>query len=356
MTGGGQAEKTGDVDLDFGLPDGNIMAGQFLVPFPPIPMSMNCAWPTLLASDLSSDPNLGFLPSHNLSHSAAAPNCSPSGESVLFLSQHLSPPIETDSTVRAESTPDSPSFTATSSAKTPQPTEPVHYVRQLADLNVQLYEHAETLPALSTATRDREPTLDGRVFAIDKTFGMTQTLIDMISRLYPRAGAYSDFAPDQGTILLLQSCANRVFDIYEVIFGHMRGCIQHKLTPVTTDGKTLLLPQLRIGSFAPPSPAAITMHMLMVVMMASSLFDQLQEVLGVWRGDTSGHRWGCRERTEVQLAVGTASRFPDFTAEAKSEVSRRASAVAGEILSTRQLLLGMSGSQTVGSMTNVMSA
>jgi len=231
----------------------------------------------------------------------------------------------------------------------------VHYVRQLADLNVQLYEHAETLPPLSMATRDRTPTLDGRMFAIDKTFGMTQTLIDVINRLYPRAGTSSEFVPDQGTVLLLLSCANRVFDIYEVIFGHMRGCIQHQLTPVTADGKTLMLPQLRIGTFAPPTPAAIAMHMLMVVMMASSLFDQLQEVLGVWRGATSDHKWGSLGRTEVELAVGTASHVPDFTDEARSEVSRRASVVAGEIVSTRQLLLGMSGNQTVGSMTKTMS-
>lgn len=184
--------------------------------------------------------------------------------------------------------------------------------------------------------------MDGRLFAIDKTFSMTQTLVDLVGRLYPPPDTDATGDVDQGTILLLLSCANRVFDIYELIVGHMRGCIKHKLTPVTSDGKTLLLPQLRIGSFAPPTPAAMAVHMLMVVLMASNLFDQLQQVLGVWRTDrtgVSGPAMGTRRWTEVELAIGARSRFPDFTDEARSEVSRRASAVAGEILSTRQLLL-----------------
>lgn len=184
--------------------------------------------------------------------------------------------------------------------------------------------------------------MDGRVFAIDKTFSMTQTLVDLVGRIYPPPDADPGCEVDQGTILLLLSCANRVFDVYEVILGHMRGCIKHKLTPVTSDGKTLLLPQLRIGSFAPPTPTAMAVHMLMVVLMASNLFEQLQQVLGVWmtdRADVAGPTVGARRRSEVDLAIEVRSRISGFIDEARSEVSRRASAVAGEILSTRQLLL-----------------
>lgn len=65
---------------------------------------------------------------------------------------------------------------------TNSPTEPccqdntlssASYVRQLADLNVRLFEHAEILPPVNTVITDRMPSLDGRVFAIDETFRMT---------------------------------------------------------------------------------------------------------------------------------------------------------------------------------------
>lgn len=146
------------------------------------------------------------------------------------------------------------------SASAPEPSvqddlsSSVNYVHQLADLNARLFEHAEKLPPVSTVITDKIPSLDGRVFAIDETVRMTQTLIDILKRIYPHTfhtAPPADFVPDQGTVLLIMSCSNCVFDIYEIIFSHMRGCIMHRITPVGKDGKTILLPQLRTGSFAP---------------------------------------------------------------------------------------------------------
>src|SRR5207247_412974 len=117
----------------------------------------------------------------------------------------------------------------------------------------------------------------------DETFKMTQKFVDTIGRLYSNAGLVSESVPDSGTILLLLSCANRVFDVYEAIVGHMRCCIEHILTPVHDNGQTVAIPPFRIGGFAMPTPAAITMHMLVVILMASNLFDQLLQVLGVRR-------------------------------------------------------------------------
>ncbi|KAK0639805.1 hypothetical protein B0T16DRAFT_463442 [Cercophora newfieldiana] len=117
------------------------------------------------------------------------------------------------------------------------------------------------------------------------------------------------------------------------------------------------LPPFKIGSFSVPSPAAMTMHMLIVILMASNLFDQLQEVLGVRNiaASTSSPSplQSSHDRFEVEVAVGTRSHFPEFTDEAKSEVSRRARLVAGELVNTRQLLLDMPGMRSSVSMTKL---
>ena len=75
------------------------------------------------------------------------------------------------------------------------------------------------------------------------------------------------------------------------------------------------------------------MHMLMVVVMASGLFDQLQEALGF--SSSSLSKSACMG-VEIEMKE---RRFPDFAEEAREEVLERARAVAGDIKSTRVLLL-----------------
>ncbi|KAK3331808.1 hypothetical protein B0T19DRAFT_472826 [Cercophora scortea] len=254
---------------------------------------------------------------------------------------------------------------ASSDASTPpeeatlQDVDPTQCIRQLAELNVKLYEHAEILPAVTMDPNGQLPTSDGRLFPIDETFTITQAFIDVVDRLYPRVGRVSHFVPDHATVLLLLSCANRVFDIYQIIIGHMKACIAHRVTPVTADGRAISLPKIRIGRYAPPSPAAITMHMLMVILMASNLFDQLQDVLGVWwNGDTATTApvQSGPERAEVELAVGQRARFPEFTDEAKSAMAVRAARVAKEIVGTRQQLLNTPGMRGDGMMNELWNA
>jgi hypothetical protein len=228
----------------------------------------------------------------------------------------------------------------------------VHYVRQLADLNVRLCEHMSMLPPLHNAssTKGIVPSPNGIHFPIDETFSLTQSLIDHLKHLYPpNSVLHPPCTPDQGTILLLMSCSGRVFDIYEVIFGHMRGCINHNITPVTSTGKTILLPQVRIGAYTPPKAAAIAMQMLLIVLLAAELFDQLQEALGVWR-----HRRGPPTNNSSHALIeglghatgavaGPERRYPDFTEDTRSEMERRATTVAAEIGNMRQRLLSLPG-------------
>lgn len=229
----------------------------------------------------------------------------------------------------------------------------VQYVRQLADLNVRLCEHMNMLPPLhidggSASEAGRVPSMNGQHFPIDKTFSFTQSLIDHLKQLYPRSGPSPSFIPDQGTLLLIMSCSGRVFDIYEVIFGHMRGCVNHNITPVTSSEQTIVLPQLRIGAYSPPKPTAIAMQMLLIVLLASELFDQLQEVLGVAQHSKTPLKSSHGNFENLELAVWTRRLYPEFTEDTRSEMERRANRVAAEIVGMRQRLLSLPGMTGAG--------
>ncbi|KAJ4382495.1 hypothetical protein N0V85_008584 [Neurospora sp. IMI 360204] len=208
----------------------------------------------------------------------------------------------------------------------PQALTPYSPVRQLANLNVSLYEHLCLIPQLFSNLGLPTPTpvvridvLEKRLLAIDHTFQLTQELIDIAGKLYPRSGPLSgDDAPtvprrgtgvplaqDQGTILLLLSCAQRVCDVYDLMLSNMRRCL-------------------------PPTAKAVPLHMLMVVMMASNLFDQLQEVLGLWRHNEQGQHAGL-EVVDLQ--------YPDFGREAKEAIRKKARDVTMEIVSIRQIIM-----------------
>lgn len=240
--------------------------------------------------------------------------------------------------------------------------DPVHYVRQLADLNVRLCEHMNMLPPLDSAasTPGMVPSPDGLVFPIDETFSLTQSLIDHLKHLYPPSVLDRTCPkPDQSTLLLIMSCSGRVFDIYEVIFGHMSGCVNHNITPVTSAGKTMLLPQVRIGAYTPPTAAAIAMQMLLIVLLAAELFDQLQEALGVWRHRRAPTADNSHSRIEGQglehAVVGPKRRYPDFAESTRSEMEQRATTVAAEIGNMRQRLLSLPGMAGAGALQALLS-
>lgn len=237
------------------------------------------------------------------------------------------------------------------------------HIRRLADLAVKLYDQFNMLPPVCDEVTQkvvkgnmRDPGMTSQLIAIDEVFKMTQALIDIMIDFYPPDGKPSRVIPDQGAVLLLLSCTDRVLDIFELLFAHMRACLANKFIPMLPNGKPWALPELRIGSYTPPAPTAITMHMLTIILMASHLFDQLQEVLGVGRHGAGASQdatvvLASHDPLEVDLAVGIRSKFPDFTEEAKLAVTRRARSVASDIISARGLLLslpGMGGSGSFG--------
>ncbi|KAH7631470.1 hypothetical protein B0T09DRAFT_356023 [Sordaria sp. MPI-SDFR-AT-0083] len=235
----------------------------------------------------------------------------------------------------------------------PQALTPYSPVRQLANLNVSLYEHLCLIPqlysnrGLPTLTPVlRIDVLEKRLLAIDRSFQLTQELIDIVGKLYPRSAPLSGNAPtvhrtgtgvplaqDQATVLLLLSCAQRVCDVYDLMLSHLRKCMKRNSLPHFDEGlKPVRLPPFRVaGVYAPPTDKAVTLHMFMVMMMASNLFDQLQEVLGLWRHDEHGGV----EVDDLQ--------YPAFGREAKETIRKKARDVTMEIVGIRQIVMSFPG-------------
>ncbi|PGH32794.1 hypothetical protein GX50_04395 [[Emmonsia] crescens] len=213
-----------------------------------------------------------------------------------------------------------------------RPNMTVQHVRKLADLNVKLCEHAAKLPPVSTKFCDIQISLANRVFEIDETFCLIQSLIDVINAIYSHilssgkqqpeeTSSYPSFppsstllfsqnnqkdqpsihhmnktapstpkshVPDRATFLLILSCYDRVMDIYQCLFTHIECCIQHFATPMKSEAQATQLPELIIGSYKPPMESAVAMKMFLFHTMARQLFMQLQTVLGAHEPQTTG--------------------------------------------------------------------
>ncbi|KAK2767370.1 hypothetical protein FQN53_006456 [Emmonsiellopsis sp. PD_33] len=199
------------------------------------------------------------------------------------------------------------------------PTTAAQYVRQLADLNVGLCENAAKLPPESVNPSDVIASLGGRVLAIEDSFSLIQSLMDVVNAVYsgPEAPteqipqgsatpspfsfitrnppctqgsqlgpiALSRHVPDQATVLLVLSCYERAMGIFQILLTHIESCLKNPVFPTSSNGSPALLPQLQIGSFQPRIESAVAMKMLLFLIMAQQLFDQLQHVLRVPKYD-----------------------------------------------------------------------
>ena len=102
--------------------------------------------------------------------------------------------------------------------------------------------------------------------------------------------------------------------------------------------KPVRLPPFRVaGVYAPPTDKAVTLHMFMVMMMASNLFDQMQEVLGLWRHDSE------HEHEYEQVEGVDVPQYPDFGKEEKEKIRKKARDVTMEIVSIRQIIMSFPG-------------
>lgn len=225
-------------------------------------------------------------------------------------------------------------------------------VQELSDLNVELYAHSSSIPRPPKSTT--EPlSWKGKDFAIDRTFQLSQKMIEVLNRLYPRsletlppnrltpASSTSQSSPsqgeltsgntnqgrtapyvDQGSLLLILSCYLRLIDTYDNIFGNMQACLDR--SSITAPEDYVNLPNVTVGSFSFPTTSAL--QITMILHLASQLLDRLREVTGSIRTTSNDDSDPGRARDE-DAAGGSAVDITTMTLEAvtsrQNELVRR---------------------------------
>lgn len=212
---------------------------------------------------------------------------------------------------------------------------PAALTRQLAELLISLEEHASLIPPLSIHRLSSEQQPSGPYFSLDRTFHLTQTLIDLYLQLTktiihreptdirrPPSGSLSSFEPflnpndlsspqlsqehalkppssfdgasrttnvtpvvtsdprphqNHASILLILSCHHRLIDMWESIFSHIPAIPAHVF------GQHCL--KFKIGSFVPSTPSsAVPMEIIMVVELATQLLERIRELVDELEG------------------------------------------------------------------------
>jgi hypothetical protein len=215
-------------------------------------------------------------------------------------------------------------------------------IKNLSKLSLDLYEHAELIPPVPgyVSCSSAQPSGAGentieamsdstqvlltevqetREFPIDATFHLITALVDIISYLnavntpkhhelssdimatghpYTRArhgearsdeitfDKVSDAVPapncrpvDYATITHVVSCYNRLMDIYECLFGHIKTCIERSVPPISSDGRPFSLPAVRIGTYQVPETKAIRLQVMTLLQMSASVGEGIQSLL-----------------------------------------------------------------------------
>ncbi|PYH95599.1 hypothetical protein BO71DRAFT_418445 [Aspergillus ellipticus CBS 707.79] len=157
-------------------------------------------------------------------------------------------------------------------------------IRELSELNVELYAHATTVsyPPVSSP----EPlTWANKDVAIDQTFQLSQRLIETINKRYPRyketandtteIGSSPGQQIDQGSCLLILSCYTRLIETYDRIFANMQACLDR--ASVTPPECYVGLPGVQVGSFSMPQSSAL--QIVTILQLARHLLTRMGELI-----------------------------------------------------------------------------
>lgn len=183
------------------------------------------------------------------------------------------------------------------------------WVRKLSNINVQLFQHAAMIPPVHDSqpkvSTPSEAGWNAKELAVDKTFHLSQLLIEILNHLHPRflstpssvscpptppGSRHCSLNPssatmsplssaaslDQGSILLVLSSYLRLIDAYDRIFRHVHASVAE--TRVTAKDRQVRLPQLTIGTFSPP-PSSV-MQISQVVHLAETLLTHIRKLVG----------------------------------------------------------------------------
>jgi hypothetical protein len=224
-------------------------------------------------------------------------------------------------------------------------TSPASTIRNLANLNIALYDCAAKLPSMPEAGVNTAGIAShGRssrkrtIFAIDELFRLTSEFIDVIKYPSREACDTSTIPPtkdskpsstealslvaynqhlshagpgvtatgsgrsfshvDEGTMLMIMSCHCRLTEIYLSIFQMMQACIEYSVAPQKEKNWAIVLPRLQVGSHAAPpmqvdantslSSTTSSMYMVMITMLSSQLCEKLADMMRVGDEEISG--------------------------------------------------------------------
>ncbi|GAM33370.1 hypothetical protein TCE0_004f00219 [Talaromyces pinophilus] len=152
-------------------------------------------------------------------------------------------------------------------------------IRGLSDLNVEMFTLSSTIPKPPTSI-SQPLSWKNKDFAIDKTLQLSQRLIEVLDKLYPRNSesnnhimtppqedalpvlAPNDSPPfDQSSFLLVLSCYQRLIETYHDIFGNMQACLDRSM--VTAREDYVQMPDMKVGSFSVPDSSALQITMVL---------------------------------------------------------------------------------------------
>lgn len=152
-------------------------------------------------------------------------------------------------------------------------------IRGLSDLNVEMFTLSATIPKPPTSL-SQPHSWKNKDFAIDKTFQLSQQLIEVLDNLYPRTPDSSScimppmqedtfsvsaatISPsfDQSSFLLVLSCYQRLIETYHDIFGNMQACLDRSTTTSRED--YVQMPNMKVGAFTLPDSSALQITMIL---------------------------------------------------------------------------------------------
>ncbi|KAL5356913.1 hypothetical protein BJX96DRAFT_133868 [Aspergillus floccosus] len=166
-------------------------------------------------------------------------------------------------------------------------------IRELSELNVDLYAHEATVPK-PPASLNEPISWKNKDFAIDRTFHLSQRLIEIVNERYPRyletalmqtpegtpertpEGGTSEEPPlDQGSCLLILSCYTRLIETYDRIFANMQGCLDR--SSVTAREDYVNMPSVQVGSFSLPHSSSL--QIVLILQLARQLLTRMGEII-----------------------------------------------------------------------------
>ena len=158
---------------------------------------------------------------------------------------------------------------------------PLDTIRGLSDLNVEMFALSSTIPKPPTSPSQPQ-SWKNKDFAIDKTFQLSQRLIDVLDKLYPRhsevlcknhvmSPVQEEALPtlalnespsfDQSSFLLVLSCYQRLIETYHDIFGNMQACLDR--FSITAREDYVRMPDMKVGSFSLPDSSALQITLIL---------------------------------------------------------------------------------------------